>query len=274
MRQLYDSVASARYVMFKRQEIVRPPSRAPTRSVPDTHYPKVAVMKQMLRLVGTAVALALPFAAQGQVLKFEGIAPQTPFGFPTNTAPIGNYYNGGAGPNYGITFSSLALAVCLNTATLQTCSGSSRGDRGDPTSQTGGLTLGSSMNQFMNRSAGFTTGFSFYYAAPFEAGTFNVWSGLDGTGALLATRALPATPIGPEPCYNAPFCPFVATSVTFSGTAHSVTFVDGAEELGIDDITFTVPTDGQVVPEPASMVLLATGLVGVFGAARRRRKSA
>ena len=48
----------------------------------------------------------------------------------------------------------------------------------------------------MNVAAGFSTGFSFYYAAPFDTGSVTVWSGLNGTGTLLATDILALTPDG------------------------------------------------------------------------------
>lgn len=55
-------------------------------------------------------------------------------------------------------------------------------------------------------------------------------------------------------------------------------YITGDEPAGfaIDNVTFgsasvvTIPT---VTPEPATMTLLATGLVGVFAAARRRRRA-
>ena len=48
----------------------------------------------------------------------------------------------------------------------------------------------------MDDPAGFTTGFSFNYSAYADAGAVTVWSGLDGTGTLLATLTLPTTPNG------------------------------------------------------------------------------
>lgn len=115
----------------------------------------------------------------------------------------------------------------------------------------------------MNVAGGFTTGFSFYYADQVGfTGTVNVYSGPSGTGTLLASLSLPSTP---DP-YNV----FVPVGVTFSGTADSVIFSGAANFIGFDNITLGSGT--PTVPEPYSLALLGTGLLGL-GLVRARRKA-
>jgi hypothetical protein len=215
-----------------------------------------------------AIAI-LPHAAQGQVLTFEGIlAPGA------SNGAIGNFYDGGAGPNFGIDFSSNALAVCLNTPG-HFCNNTSRGGLGDPNSQLGGLFFLDGPSTFMNSNTGFTSGFSFFYSAINSGGSFQVFSGLDGTGTLLGSLTLGTTPSTCDfALYGAGFCPYIAAGLDFSGTAHSVVFAGVANQIAFDDVTFGSSTPGEpgtTTPEPASIVLMATGLCGAGIVARRRR---
>jgi hypothetical protein len=236
-------------------------------------------MKKTMRgaTVLLAAVLLLPLSASAQILNFEGINAS----YPSGHAFIEDFYNGGlssvgtSGPNYGIEFSPNAQAICLNTPGVS-CSNTSRGGQGNPDSQLGGLFFLSGDATYMNREIGFTTGFSFFYSAINQGGSFSVWSGLNGTGILLASLNLGTTASTCGPEYGAGFCPFVAAGVAFDGTAQSVTFAGVANQIVFDDVTFGSAIPDQqppsVVPEPISMVLMGTGLAGVAAARRRRRQ--
>jgi len=231
--------------------------------------------KTSLRLVVivAAVFAATAISAKAGVinLTFENIAPY-PNG---NDVQIQNFYNGGtssvgsSGPNYGISFPDNALVICLNTIGVS-CSNTSRGGLGDPNSQLAGLFWLSGSSTFLDDPAGFTTGFSFNYAAPYTGGSIEVWSGVEGTGTLLASLSLPTTPSACSSDYDAGYCPFYPIGVGFTGTAESINFGGTANYIVFDDVTFGSSTPGNV-PEPASLMLLGTGLVGVAAKLRRRQ---
>ena len=210
-------------------------------------------------LMGLAALVCFAGAAQAAVivLDFEGINAT----YPSGSAQVLDFYNGGtssdgtSGTNFGIDFTDNALAICLNTPGV-TCSNTSRGGQGNPTSDKGALFFLSGAETFMNVPAGFDTGFSFFYTAINQAGSISVYDGPDGTGSLLATLSLPTTQSGPCPGYSAGFCPFFPSGIAFDGTAHSVSFAGVANQIVFDDITFgsVTPGGGTNVPEPASLV--------------------
>lgn len=211
-------------------------------------------------------------------LKFEGVNATYPSGF----AFVNGFYNGGTssdsttGTNFGVGFSSNALAICLNTIGTS-CSNTSRGGLGDPSSQKGALFFLSGNQTFMDVAAGFTTGFSFNYTAIGQGGSVSVFDGLGGTGTLLATLVLGLTSSTCPPAFNAGFCPFVATGVGFLGTAKSVSFAGVANQIVFDDVTFgSVKPGPSSVPLPGTLPLLMAGIGGIVGARRfgkRRAKS-
>lgn len=212
------------------------------------------------------------------VLDFENIAPH-PSG---NNVLVEDFYNGGtssigtSGTDFGIEFSDNSLAICLNTLDVN-CSNTSRGGEGNPNSQLGGLFFLTGSESIMNVSAGFDTGFSFFYVADNQAGSVGVYDGLDGTGNLLASLDL-AVNGGDCPGFSAGFCPFEAIGVAFDGIARSVSFAGVANQIVFDDITFGSeipdpdPDPTNPVPLPASLPLLAAG-VGGLAVLRRRRKA-
>ncbi len=228
-------------------------------------------MKFMHHAIATAVVLATGSANATVSLDFEGVNATYPSGF----SFVQNFYNGGtssvgtSGTNFGVAFSANAQAICLNTIGV-TCSNTSRGGLA-PGSEKGALFFLGGGATFMNVAAGFDTGFSFNYVAINNPGSVSVFDGLDGTGTLLATLALPTTPSGPCVGFNAGFCPFVPIGVGFLGTAKSVAFAGVADQIVFDDVTFGSITPG--VPEPETYALMLAGL-GVVGMLARRRKAA
>jgi hypothetical protein len=115
----------------------------------------------------------------------------------------------------------------------------------------------------MNVAQGFSGLFSFSYASTAAAtGALSVWSGLDGTGDLLASFDLLGNSAA---CTTVGWCSFDALSSSLSQVAYSVTF-SGDPTIAFDNIAL------NTVPEPASLLLVALGLAGLTAQARRRNK--
>lgn len=220
----------------------------------------------------TVVAAASSAQAAVISLNFEGVNATYPSGF----AFVNGFYNGGtssdgtSGVNHGIEFTGNAQAICLNTVGVS-CSNTSRGGVGDPTSDKGALFFLSGSETFMNVAAGFDTGFSFNYAAIFQGGTISVFDGLGGTGTLLGTVVLGLTTSNCGPEFSAGFCPFKSAFIAFAGIAQSVSFGGVANQIVFDDVTFGSITPGTI-PVPAALPLLLTA-IGGLGVASRFRKN-
>lgn len=233
-----------------------------------------------------ALFLAVVSASAGEILlDFENISPTYPF---SNVAIL-NYYNGGvsavgtSGTNYGIAFDNNAEAFCLNTLDIW-CTNTSRGGLA-PSSATAGFGLVEDGETIIDVAGGFIGNFSFAYSQPLvefgDLGVVDIYGGTGGTGSLLATFALKLTQSDCASGYLAEWCPFVETSVPFSGTAYSVVITGTSDYLVFDDLRFGLPSDGDDgggvtsgVPEPATwaMLLLGFGLIGTV-ACRYDRKA-
>ncbi|HVI10837.1 MAG TPA: PEP-CTERM sorting domain-containing protein [Candidatus Binatia bacterium] len=196
-----------------------------------------------------ALLCAAPFASANSfdLLTFQGLKPG---------APVANFYNGGSGvantPNFGITFSSNVFAMpVLSTIT-------------PPPNSMPGIYFNSGTSAYMNVASGFQNGINFFYTAT-AVEVVTIWSGTSGTGTALATFVLSPNDSG---CAGNGYCNWTSIGISFSGTAQSVTFTGTANQLGLADMA--VGQSKSVLPEPNSMILLATGMAGVFGQRLRR----
>jgi hypothetical protein len=188
-----------------------------------------------------------------------------------NNDPLLTFYDGGktyrgigGGPNYGVSFTINARVFTNTSGLIGTFTKPGIAELYSDAAREGeGIAFTTDVKP------GFTSTVSFDYAAIDAAGEMKIYSGLDGKGTLLKDVMLKVTsPItGPGT--------FVADSVSFSGTAHSIVFNGGNKQLAIDDLTLAT------VPEPPSWHLLASAclvwslacLARWLHVARRRRPS-
>ncbi len=186
-----------------------------------------------LLLAGLMMANTPHAAASDFTLNFAGLQ---------SGEEVLNYYDGGTGSlgsgpgsNYGVSFTGNFVAL----------SGLSPYGPGELGSLSGASAV-------MDVAGGMTGSFSFYYEG---SGSAIVWSGLNGTGTILLDTVL------------APETNWTAVGGNLSAEAQSVVFSGAGAKF--DEITESV--EGNVVlPEPASLLLAATGC-GSLAAWWRRR---
>ena len=195
---------------------------------------KIRMACRSLAISALMAGFALPAFAQSTIT-FEGLR---------DGESINQFYNGGTGgsgsgpgANYGISFSPNALAVIDSDA------GGSGNFGGEPSPDTAMYFV--SGTAVMNVAAGFTTGFSFYYTSYQYPSSVTVYDGLNGTGNVLATLALPVTPYNGAPDPYGTFSPFVPIGVSFAGTARSVDFGGTVNQVAFDNITIGSATPGN-----------------------------
>jgi hypothetical protein len=200
------------------------------------------------------MACSLAVANGVVTLDFEGVG---------DLKNVGNFYNGGAGPNYGISFVN-GLGLVDGDA------GGSGNIANEPSPDTVLFFLSGSAST-MNVPAGFSTGFSFFYTSNSYSGSVTVYSGLDGTGELLATLDLVGLGDGTGDPSGGTYGNWAAKGATFEGVARSVQFGGVANQIAFDNVTIGSATPGDQEPDinvtdsvnPNDDLLVPFGLVEV-----------
>jgi hypothetical protein len=204
------------------------------------------MMNTLTCITATTAFVAIASAnASVNTLTFEGVG---------SLNAVGDFYNGGAGTDYGVEFVGNTLALVSNLA------GGSGNFTNAPSMPTIMFWMAGPATT-MNVAAGFSGGFSTYYTSTDNAGSISIWSGLNGTGSVLATLNLIG--LGTDNTPNALYDRWALVGAAFAGEAKSVTFTGAADFIGFDNVTF-----GSAIPAPGAIALLAAA-----GCSTRRRRA-
>lgn len=225
--------------------------------------------------IGTAAVLVIGLLVGGIataapiVMTFDGMAHAK------NGEWVDNYYNGGCGGSYAggaVDCNGPDYGVVWNGALAGGAPDGLWSDRANEPSSPNVMGFLSTSNAVLNVAAGFDTGFSFYYAAPEYRGALRIYSGLDGTGTILANVAIPKT-AGNCSGFSEEYSCWDTFGVAFSGVAKSVKFIGRSNFVGFDNVTLgsTTPLNPVAVPEPAALGMFGLGalLIGLFAGLRR-----
>lgn len=187
-------------------------SSANTRTIAELAYNDVA---------GAPISVGMTSTGPSAVtLTFEGAG---------NLVQLGNFYNGEAGGSLGVTFSPGTLSLVDWDV----------GGNGNFANEPSPSTVMFSLNFdsiVVNVSGGFS-GFNAYFSTISAHGTWQVYSGLNGTGSLLAsgyTWALGYGPGDPTGAYGY----WEQIGASFSTTAQSLKLTGPANYIGYDNLHF------------------------------------
>lgn len=193
------------------------------------------------------------------LLNFEGLL---------DSEEILNFYNGGTGSlgstgtNYGVSFTPSGLSIIDADAG----GGGNFANEPSPSTVLFWLSEGSTT---MNVSSGFEGAFSLKYSANTANGSITVYSGLNGTGAVLASAALSQNynlNCTGDPTGN--YCHWDLVTLNVGGIAHSVVFSGTDNLIAFDDITFE---NIGVVPVANWALFLGIGLILAYTVVRMTR---
>lgn len=193
------------------------------------------------------------------VLNFEGLLDEE---------EILNYYNGGtgslgsAGTNYGVSFSPSGLSL------IDADAGGSGNFANEPSPNTVlfWLVEGSTT---MNVPSGFEGAFSLRYSANTANGSVTIYSGLNGTGTVLASATLSQNyNLGCTGDPSGTYCHWDLVTLNVGGIGHSVVFSGTSNLIGFDDITFE---NIGVVPVANWALFLGIGLILAYTVMRLTR---